>query len=100
MLTNNLKTVRHDMKTLVKDAQELFREAASVTGDKAEELRNKGLGLLEVAISKAHEVQTAAIETGKEIAESADDYVKENPWKAVAISAGVGLLVGVLIARK
>jgi len=26
--------------------------------------------------------------------------VQENPWKAVAISAGIGLLVGMLIARK
>ena len=29
MLTNNIKTVRNDMKTLVKDAQELFRKPRS-----------------------------------------------------------------------
>lgn len=88
------------MRTLVKDAQALFREATSVTGDKAEELRNKGLHLLETAIDKAQEVQTAAIETGKELAETTDEFVQENPWRAVAIGAGVGLLVGILIARK
>ncbi len=88
------------MRTLVKDAQALFREATAVTGDKAEELRNKGLNLLETAIDKAQEVQTAAIETGKELAETTDEFVQENPWKAVAIGAGVGLLVGILIARK
>lgn len=100
MLTSNYKTVRTDMRTLVKDAQALFREATAVTGDKAEELRNKGLNLLETAIDKAQEVQTAAIETGKELAETTDEFVQENPWKAVAIGAGVGLLVGILIARK
>jgi ElaB/YqjD/DUF883 family membrane-anchored ribosome-binding protein len=88
------------MKTLVRDAQELFREATAVTGEKADELRSKGLDMLETALSRAQEMQTAAIETGKEIAESTDDFVRENPWKAVAISAGVGLLVGMLIARK
>lgn len=88
------------MKTLVRDAQELFREATATTGEKAEELRNRGFDLLETALVRAQEMQAAAIETGKEIAESTDDFVRENPWQAVAISAGVGLLVGMLIARK
>ena len=100
METSNLKTGRTDMKTLVQDAQELFREATSTTGMKAEELRNKGMALLESAMSKAQDVQAAAVETGKEIATSADDYVHDNPWRAVAVSATVGVLVGLLIARK
>ncbi|MBC7413800.1 MAG: DUF883 domain-containing protein [Herminiimonas sp.] len=100
MLSSNLKTVRTDMKTLVKDAQDLFREATSATGEKAELLRTQGLNLLDTALVKAQEVQTAAIQTGKEVAESTDTYVQENPWKAVAISAGVGVLIGMLIARK
>ncbi|MDR3481495.1 MAG: DUF883 family protein [Burkholderiaceae bacterium] len=100
MLASNVKTVRNDMKTLLRDAQDLFREATSATGEKADELRQKGIGLLEAATVKAQELQTAAVETGKEIAETADDFVKENPWKSVAIAGVVGVLVGVLIARK
>jgi ElaB/YqjD/DUF883 family membrane-anchored ribosome-binding protein len=100
MTTSKLKTTRNDMKSLVRDAQELFREATSATGEKAEELRSKGLNLLDTAMEKAHDVQAAAIETGKEIAGKTDDYVHENPWRAVAISAGVGVLLGFLISRK
>lgn len=100
MMETNLKTVRTDMKTLIKDAQNLFREATSATGVKADELRNMGLGLLDAAVTKAQDVQAAALESGKEMAATADDYVQENPWRAVAISAGVGMLVGFLIARK
>lgn len=100
MLSSNIKTVQSDMKTLVKDAQDLFREATLATGEKADALRAKGMSLLETAMVKAQDVQAVAIETGKEMAETADNFVQENPWKAVAISAGVGLLVGLLIARK
>lgn len=100
MLANNVKTVRNDMGTLLRDAQELFREATVATGDKADELRQKGIKMLESASVRAQELQTAAIETGKEVAEGVDDFVHENPWKSVAIAAGVGLLVGVLISRK
>lgn len=100
MLESNIKTVRNDMKTLLKDAQDLFREAASMTGVKADELRGKGQALLDAAMAKAQEVQVAAIDTGKEIAQSTDDFVHEHPWKAVAIAAGAGLVLGVLIARR
>jgi ElaB/YqjD/DUF883 family membrane-anchored ribosome-binding protein len=85
---------------MVEDAQELFREAAATTGEKAEDLRDKGLELLDTAVSKAQDVQAAAIEAGKEIAATTDDYVQENPWRAIAISAGIGLLVGLAISRK
>jgi ElaB/YqjD/DUF883 family membrane-anchored ribosome-binding protein len=99
MTTSTLKTVRNDMKTLVSDAQELFREAAAATGEKAEELRSKGLTLLESAVESAQHAQAVAFEKGKEVAKRTDDYVHENPWRAVAISAGVGLLVGLVIGR-
>jgi ElaB/YqjD/DUF883 family membrane-anchored ribosome-binding protein len=100
MLESNLKTTRTDMKSLIQDAQDLFREATSVTGSKAEELRTRGLALLDSALTKAQDAQSAALETGKELAETADVYVQENPWKAVVIAGGAGFLLGLLLARK
>jgi ElaB/YqjD/DUF883 family membrane-anchored ribosome-binding protein len=100
MLTSNIKTARTDLKSLLRDAQELFREATLSTGDKADDLRGRGLVMLEAAMSKAQDVQTVALEKGKEVALTTDEFVHQNPWKAVAIASGVGLLVGMLIARK
>jgi ElaB/YqjD/DUF883 family membrane-anchored ribosome-binding protein len=100
MLETSLKTVRTDMRSLIRDAQDLFREATSSTGVRADELRNKGLGLLDDAVDKVQEVQAAVLESGREVVESADDYVRRNPWQAIAISAGVGLVVGALLARR
>jgi ElaB/YqjD/DUF883 family membrane-anchored ribosome-binding protein len=100
MQPTSIKTTRNDMKNLVRDAQEIFREATAVTGERADELIAKGLTMLDVAVAKAQEMQTVAVETGKEVAKSTDEFVQENPWKAVAISAGIGLLAGLLISRK
>lgn len=99
-MQTNLKTTRTDMRTLLQDAQDLFRQATSATGERAEILRTQGSNLLDSAMGRAQEVQTAAMETGKEMAEQADTYVQENPWKSVAISAAAGLIVGMLLARK
>jgi ElaB/YqjD/DUF883 family membrane-anchored ribosome-binding protein len=100
MLTNNIKTVRTDMRTLVRDAQELFREASLATGEKAEELRSRGLVLLDAAMEKAQEVQSVAVERGKVAAQSTDEYVRANPWQAVGVAAGAGLLLGMLMSRR
>jgi ElaB/YqjD/DUF883 family membrane-anchored ribosome-binding protein len=98
MLEQNLKTSKTDLKSLIQDAQDLFREATSTSGVRAEELRNKGAALLDNALSKAQDAQTAALDAGKEMVDNADGYVRENPWAAVAVSAGVGLLIGMMIS--
>jgi ElaB/YqjD/DUF883 family membrane-anchored ribosome-binding protein len=100
MQTSHIKTVRNDMKTLVQDAQQLFREASSATGGKADELRAKGLALLDVALERAQEMQSVAVEKGKAVAHNTDEFVHAKPWQAVGIAAGVGLLIGLLAARK
>jgi len=35
-----------------------------------------------------------------EAARGIDDQVRKNPWAAVAIAAGVGLVIGLLLSRK
>ncbi|MFL6717356.1 MAG: YqjD family protein [Burkholderiaceae bacterium] len=100
MLENNLKTVRMDLRSLLRDAQDLFREATSSTGMKADDLRERGLELLDTALVKAQDLQSVALDTSKEVVDTADSYVKDNPWRAVAISAGVGVLLGMMIGRR
>lgn len=100
MLNSNIKTVRNDMRTLIKEAQDLFREATQSTGGKADELRAKGLSLLDTAMDRAQEVQSIAVEKSKVAAQSTDEFVQTNPWKAVGIAAGAGLIVGLLLSRR
>ncbi|AKU21787.1 MULTISPECIES: YqjD family protein [Telluria group] len=100
MLENNISTVNNDVKTLVKDAQALFTAATALSGEKAEELRGRGMRALESALAKAQEAQASAVAATKEAAKSTDAYVHENPWRSVAIAAGIGLLVGVIVGRK
>jgi ElaB/YqjD/DUF883 family membrane-anchored ribosome-binding protein len=89
-----------DMKSLVKDAQSLLSAAASLTGNKADELRERGMELLDQALGKAGKYQDQALVKSKELARATDVYVKDNPWRTVAVAAGVGLLLGVILGRK
>ncbi|OGB26863.1 MAG: hypothetical protein A3I66_21595 [Burkholderiales bacterium RIFCSPLOWO2_02_FULL_57_36] len=100
MLQSNFNAINNDVNTLVKDAQALLKSAAALTGEKAEEVRNRAMQLLDTALIKSHEVQESALIAGKEMAASANVYVKENPWRAIAAMAGVGLLAGLILGRK
>jgi ElaB/YqjD/DUF883 family membrane-anchored ribosome-binding protein len=97
---SSMKDASSDMKALVRDAQSLLSAAAALTGDKAEEMRARGMELLDRALGKAGQYQGQALVKGKELAHTADVYVKDNPWRTVVAAASVCLLVGVLLGRK
>ncbi len=100
MLDANINAVRDDLKTLMKDAQLLFTEAAKVSGSKSEELQAKAMELLDRAISDAQHLKEIGAEKGKRIAQDADSYVHEHPWQAIGVAAATGALIGMLIGRR
>jgi ElaB/YqjD/DUF883 family membrane-anchored ribosome-binding protein len=99
-INDKMDDANTDVKALVKDAQSLLTAAAALTGTKADDLRERGMQLLDSALGKAGKYQDQAKVKGKELAHTADVYVKDNPWRTVAVAAGVALLVGVALGRK
>ena len=84
-----------DVKVLTKDVQELLKATASVVGDKAVEAREKVQESLKVAQDKLSVVQDNVKAKGQEAFNVTDGYVRDNPWNAVGIAAGVGFLLGI-----
>lgn len=89
-----------DIKNILADVEDLLKQTASTTGERAIELRESALARLKQAKEKAADAQTVVIEKSKKAAHAADDYVREHPWQAVGVVAGIGLLIGLLINRK
>lgn len=46
------------------------------------------------------EIQGAVVSKTREAAATTDQYVHENPWKTVGIAAGLGFLLGLLMAPR
>jgi ElaB/YqjD/DUF883 family membrane-anchored ribosome-binding protein len=89
-----------DLKVVVADAEELLRATASQAGEKVSVARERIQASLATAKVKLGEAERAAIEKAKLAAKATDEYVHDNPWKAVGIAAGVGLVLGLLISRR
>ncbi|MGE8568733.1 MULTISPECIES: DUF883 family protein [Achromobacter] len=88
------------VKTSLTDAENLLREAAGTTGDKANELRERAMTSLKRTREALYEAQDAVLERGRKAARATDDYVHDNPWQAIGIAGVTGLLLGLLISRR
>jgi ElaB/YqjD/DUF883 family membrane-anchored ribosome-binding protein len=89
-----------DVKVVLADAEDLLKAAASSTGEKAAELRERAAVALKRAKERVQDIQDVVVEKSKVVARATDDYVHDHPWKAVGIAAGVGFLIGLLVNRK
>ncbi|HEX4350539.1 MAG TPA: DUF883 family protein [Verrucomicrobiae bacterium] len=90
------KTHTHDMGQLAEDAQALMAATADVAGEKVSEARKRLAAALESAKEIAGNVRDKAVAGAK----VADQTVRENPYQAIAIGVGVGVVVGYLLGRR
>jgi ElaB/YqjD/DUF883 family membrane-anchored ribosome-binding protein len=89
-----------DLKVVVADAEELLKLTASDVSDGTAGLRARLHERLVQSKQGLLDLQHTATEKAKAAGHVADDYVHEHPWKSVAVGAGVGLVVGLLIGRR
>ncbi len=88
------------MKVVVADAEEILRATAGVAGDKMGDLRERIGERLRDAKLRLADAEAALVDRTKAAARATDDFVHENPWRAVGVAAAVGLLLGVIIGRR
>ena len=88
-----------DLQLVVSDAEELLKATAGQAGDKVSAARERIQESLSTARARLSQAQEAMLEKTKQAARATDEYVHENPWRAVGIAAGAGLIVGMLISR-
>ena len=96
--------IARDIQNVVSDAQDLLKtvqtEGAERANDKLGEVRAKVQVQLDAAKKTLGELQQTVQATATQYVDTTDAYVRANPWQAVGVAAGVGALVGFLIARK
>lgn len=84
--------LRRDLADLKKDLDALLGKASTLTDRELHDARDR----LFVKFGSARQVAQEQFKHGMDVT---CDYVKESPLQAVAIAAGVGLLLGALTRR-
>jgi ElaB/YqjD/DUF883 family membrane-anchored ribosome-binding protein len=78
-----------DLKTVVGDAEDLLKATANQGGEQIARIRAR-------AEESVRQARARIQDAGGDF----DAQVRENPWTAIGIAAGVGLVLGILLGRK
>lgn len=85
-----------DLKAVVQDAEELMQATAGQAGEEVSAVRSRLSAALESAKATCRRFEEKTIAAAK----ATDRTIREHPYESIGIAFGLGLLVGVLVARK
>ena len=89
-----------DLTAVIRDAENLLRATAAQTGEKVDEMRARAEESVRMAKQRLSGIEEETLKHARVLAGEADEYVRGNPWQAVGIAAGVGLVLGLLMSRR
>jgi ElaB/YqjD/DUF883 family membrane-anchored ribosome-binding protein len=89
-----------DFKALMADAEALISATAHHEEGPLSIIRSKTLDTLNNVRERLSSAEDTLTEKAKVVAEGADEFVHRNPWEAIGVAAGLGLLMGLFISRR
>ena len=93
-----------EFNTVVAETEQLLKSVATAGGEKAGELKAGVEQSLAAAGERLEQIRLEALRQANVATRATDEYVRENPWRAIgivaAVSATAGIVAGLLIARR
>lgn len=97
-LQSPMRNLRHDLRNVARDAEELLKATADVTNDRVQEARTRAQKTVTQALD--HLYGRRLQRRMRRYTRNADTYVRDHSWTVIGAVAGVALLVGLLIRRE
>lgn len=95
-----LSNASSEFQNFIADVEDLVKETSTLTGEDLKRAKAKLSARLEGAKASAGEAGNAIAKRTRQAATVTNDYVHDQPWKAIGTGAVVGLLVGFILARR
>lgn len=102
--TNPLKKsqarLAHEFNAVLDDAQALLRHAGGEASKDYAEARDRLQDSVKSARDRIGSIEQAVLDGARQAGRSADSYVRNHTWESIAIGAGIGVVLGILISRR
>ncbi|MCO7516912.1 DUF883 family protein [Pseudomonas guariconensis] len=85
-----------ELQALIEESERLLNDSASLVGEEADTLRAQ----ISLKLRQAQQATSKLRDKAQPVVEATEDYIGGHPWQTVAISAGLGLVVGLLLGRR
>jgi ElaB/YqjD/DUF883 family membrane-anchored ribosome-binding protein len=99
--TNNAKDLLiADFWRVVADAEALIKASTANDGADLADVRTRAEESLARMKTRLGDAQARARASGEEALTATHAYIQDNPWSALGLAAGVGVLIGLLSGRR
>ncbi|GAA0267147.1 MULTISPECIES: YqjD family protein [Pseudomonas] len=85
-----------ELAALIEESDKLLKSSANLVGEEGETLREQ----VALKLKQAMDSVTNVRERTQPMVDATETYIGGHPWQTVAISAGFGLVVGLLLGRR
>jgi ElaB/YqjD/DUF883 family membrane-anchored ribosome-binding protein len=85
-----------ELQALIEESDKLLNDSAALVGDDAASLHDQLSKKLKLALDSVSSVR----ERTKPAVDATETYIGGHPWQTVAVSAGFGLVIGLLLGRR
>jgi ElaB/YqjD/DUF883 family membrane-anchored ribosome-binding protein len=85
-----------ELQALIEESEKLLKSSAALVGEEAEGLREQ----VALKLKQARDSVSNVRERSKPMVDATEIYIGGHPWQTVAISAGLGLVIGLLLGRR
>lgn len=99
-MAKDTDALRDELKSLADTLEEVLSNSGDKSKEELEKLRTKAQRALKDSRQRLGETSDAIARQTREAAARADEYVHDNPWTGIGIGAAVGVVLGVLLARR
>lgn len=99
-ITGPYGALSREFHNILVDIEDLIKATTSLTGDDLVRAKAKVVERVAAAKVSVEQMGGMVVDRARDAAKVTDRYVHEQPWQAIGIGAGVGLLLGVVIARR
>jgi ElaB/YqjD/DUF883 family membrane-anchored ribosome-binding protein len=95
-MTTRQNTATEDLSTLTQDAGDMVGSSSDMSHERFGAAREQ----LDHAMEQGKQLYANLREATTKQAKVADEFVRNNPYKAVGIVAGIAVVIGLLINRR
>ncbi|ECG8590512.1 stress response protein ElaB [Salmonella enterica subsp. salamae] len=92
--------VDDDLTLLSETLEEILRSSGDPADQKYIELKARAEKALEEVKNRVSHASDSYYYRAKQAVYKADDYVHEKPWQGIGVGAAVGMVLGLLLARR
>ncbi|CAM4123055.1 hypothetical protein CCOS865_03214 [Pseudomonas reidholzensis] len=85
-----------ELQSLIDESERLLEQSATLVGEEADTLRAQ----ISLKLRQAREAAGSVRDRAQPVVDATQDYIGGHPWQTVAVSAGFGLVIGLLLGRR